>query len=353
MSDARLQLAFAGLHPERTRRLLDLHGPSGAVAAVERGAAKTTARIRAEVAVPADVRRRELRDAGIEVVLHGGPGYPPHLAELPDAPDLLFVRGHLPMEPGVAIVGTRRCTTYGRRLARRYGQAVATAGWPLVSGLARGIDGAAHRGTVEAGGVGTAVLGCGIDVAYPPEHRDLGEDLIRLGGAVVSEAPPGTPPEGWRFPPRNRIIAGLSRAVVVVEAAVTGGALITARAALEQGISVFAVPGDVERRSSEGCNLLIRDGAHPVFGPEDLVEALSLVLGPPPGRPEVPESPDEPSPVTGADAELLDLVDDGIGSLDRLVELLGWDPPAVLAGVGRLEAGGALRRDGDTVVRAG
>jgi len=349
VSDARLRLAFAGLHPERIRCLLDLHGPSGAVAAIERGAVKTTSRIRGEVAVPAAARRKQLQAAGIEVVLRGGPGYPAHLAELPDAPDLLFVRGTLPAEPGVAIVGTRRCTSYGRRLARRYGKAVAVAGWPLVSGLARGIDGAAHRGTVEGGGIGVAVLGCGVDVAYPPEHNDLGEDLIRLGGAVVAESPPGTPPEGWRFPPRNRIIAGLSRAVVVVEAAVTGGALITARAALEQGIAVFAVPGDVERRSSEGCNLLIRDGAHPVLGPTDLVEALSLVLGPPPGR--VMAAP-APSNVKGDDAELLRLVDDGVGSLDRLVELLGWDPAAVLAGVGRLEASGALQREAATVVRA-
>jgi len=354
MSDARLRLAFAGLHPERTRRLLELHGPSGAAAAIERGAVKTTSRIQAEVAVPAAARRAQLQEAGIEVVLRGEPGYPTHLAELPDAPDLLFVRGTLPSEPGVAIVGTRRCTQYGRRLARRYGKAVAAAGWPLVSGLARGIDGAVHLGTVEGGGAGVAVLGCGIDIAYPPEHRGLGEELIRLGGAIVSEAPPGTPPEGWRFPPRNRIIAGLSRAVVVVEAAVTGGALITARSALDQGIAVFAVPGDVERRSSEGCNLLIRDGAHPVLGPDDLVEALSLVLGLPPGRPTPHlESPHAGQQVTGADAELLRLVDDGVGSLDRLVELLGWDPPAVLAGVGRLEAGGTLRREGDTVVRAG
>ena len=141
------------------------------------------------------------------------------LARFEDAPDLLFVRGAFPSEPGVAVVGTRKCTTYGREVAEAYGRAIAESGWVLVSGLARGIDGCAHRGTVAAGGVGVAVLGCGLDVAYPREHRRLGEELVSLGGGIVSEYAPGTRPDGWRFPLRNRIIAMLCRAVVVVEAA--------------------------------------------------------------------------------------------------------------------------------------
>ncbi len=156
----------------------------------------------------------------------------------------------------------------------------------MISGLARGIDGAAHRGVVAAGGVGVAVLGNGLDISYPPEHADLESDLVAGGGAIVTEYSPGTPPEGWRFPPRNRIISGLASAVVVVEAAAKGGALITANYALEHGRPVFAVPGDVRRSTSEGCNRLIRDGAHPVLDPEDLIEELSLVLGPPQGNRE-------------------------------------------------------------------
>ena len=153
-----------------------------------------------------------------------------------------------------------------------------------MSGLARGIDAEAHLGTVDAGGPGVAVLGSGSNVVYPAENRGLHDRLIEDGGAVVTEYPPGTPPEPWRFPPRNRIIAGLSAAVVVVEAAVKGGALITAAAALDQGKAVLAVPGDVGRPASEGCNLLIRDGAVPVLGPDDLVEAVSLIVGPPRAR---------------------------------------------------------------------
>jgi DNA processing protein len=132
---------------------------------------------------------------------------------------------------------------------------------------------------VSAAGVGVAVLGCGIDVTYPREHRRLGEQILEAGGAIVSEYPPGSRPDAWKFPPRNRIIAGLSAAVVVVEAAKTGGALITAVKAAEYGIPVFAMPGDVDRRTSEGTNRLIRDGAFPVLDPDDLIEELDLVYG--------------------------------------------------------------------------
>jgi DNA protecting protein DprA len=275
----RLQLAFAGLHPDTVAGLLDAHGPEGAVGYVA-SSRNRNARSRVEVSVPASDRVGELAAAGYSVVFRGEGGYPQRLGELPGCPDVLFTLGELPAGPAVAVVGTRRCTAYGRNLAEAYGHAIAAAGWGLVSGLARGIDGAAHRGTVAAGGVGVAVLGCGLDVDYPREHKGLRQELLRLGGAVVSEYPPGTPPEGWRFPPRNRIISGLSRAVVVVEAAVKGGALITANLALQQGVAVFATPGDVGKAAAAGCNLLIRDGAHPVLDPADLVAELELILGP-------------------------------------------------------------------------
>ncbi len=210
----------------------------------------------------------------------------------------------------------------------------------MVSGLARGVDGAAHQGTLDAGGVGVAVLGSGPDVWYPAAHRRLGEALVAAGGAVATEYPPGAPPEGWRFPPRNRIISGLAAVVVVVEARTDGGALITARRGLEQGREVFAVPGDVDRETSAGCNLLIRDGAHPVLGPEDLVAAVSLVLGP-------PASP----AATAANREPLLAALGPVGRTpDWLAQQLGVPPPQLLAEVARLEAAGRVRREGGLVI---
>lgn len=201
------------------------------------------------------------------------------LHRLVDPPKTLWFEGTLPREAGIAIVGSRACTTYGRRAAFSLGQAVAVAGWPVISGLARGVDAAAHRGTVAAGGRGFAVLGSGIDVIYPAENMELAGELINNGGGLISEYPPGTPPAPFRFPARNRLIAALSSAVVVVEAGEKGGALITARIALDLGIDVLAVPGDIDRPVSKGCNQLIRDGAHPVLGSMDLIDSLELILG--------------------------------------------------------------------------
>jgi DNA processing protein len=342
MRDARLQVAFAGLHPERVRGLYESYGPMGTLRRLVSGAINTTDRARREVGCPASERRQQLKTASIEVLYRGDPGYPEHLAGLPDAPDLLFVRGSLSSVPGVAVVGTRRCTNYGRRIATDYGHAVADAGWPLISGLARGVDGAAHAGTIAARGVGVAVLGSGIDVMYPREHAGLAQELIGLGGAVISEAPPGTPPEAFRFPPRNRIISGLAAVVVVVEATVKGGALITAEAALRHGRQVFAVPGDISRASSAGCNLLIRDGAFPVHGPDDLVESLELVLGP--AAPAVGSS--TAKELTPDDARLVDLVAGGAGDLDTLLGHGIGTPGSVLAALGRLELLGVVRSDG-------
>jgi DNA processing protein len=271
-------------------------------------------------------------------VRRGEEAYPALLETISDPPPAVWMRGRLPAGPGVAIVGTRRATRYGLGLARSMGAAVARAGWPVVSGLARGVDGAAHRGCLDAAGLGVAVLGSGIDVWYPPEHQGLGQDLVRQGGAVVSEYPPGTSPEPWRFPARNRIISALSAVVVVTEAAVKGGALITARLAAEQGREVFAVPGDVSRSTSVGTNLLIRDGALPILGPEDLLEALSLVMGPSPVRAIEPLPLEIDVPPAGA-------------SVEMVVEANGGDTARILAILGRLESEGRVRIEGGEVVR--
>ena len=330
MNDERLRLAFVGMHPTRRRALLEKHGSAYSVLTrVVRGLEKVPDHARAAASVPASERRLELAEAGIELLFRED--LPGHLAALPDAPDVLFVRGQLSPERGVAVVGTRRATSYGLRLAEQFGSALAGAGWPVVSGLAKGVDGAAHRGAVSAGGVSTAVLGCGPDRWYPAMHRRLGEMILEHEGAVVSEYPPGTPPSGWRFPPRNRIISGLSAVTVVVEARPNGGALITAKAAVEHGREVLAVPGDIDRATSEGCNLLIRDGAIPVLGADDLVEAVSLVLGPPhriitrPG---------------GALSELIGTIG---RTADWIIDQTGKPPAEVLADIARLEAAGEIR----------
>ena len=330
MRDERLQLAFVGMHPTRRRALLEKYGSAKRVLArISKGAERVPDHAREAASVPAQERRAELAVAGIEVVFRED--LPEHLGLLPDAPDLLFVRGRIPQERGVAVVGTRRGTSYGLRLAEQFGRALAVAGWPVMSGLAKGVDAAAHRGAVSVGGCSVAVLGCGPDRWYPACNRRLGETILETGGGVTSEYPPGTPPSGWRFPPRNRIISGLSAVTVVVEARPNGGALITARAALEHGREVLAVPGDVDRATSEGCNLIIRDGAIPVLGASDLVEAVSLVLGPP--------APSDSAP----DGRLATLIGPIGRTVEWIVAAVNRPPGEVLADLARLEATGQIR----------
>jgi len=335
--NARLRLAYVGMHPARRAQLVDRFGSADAVlASIRRGTVEVPEHARLAATVSAGDRLEQLAEQGIAVVLREE--MPPHLAGLPDCPDLLFVRGVLPTRPGIAVVGSRRATAYGMRLANVYGRGLAEANWPVVSGLARGIDGSAHRGVVDAGGCAIAVLGCGPDVWYPKEHRALGERVVETGGAIVTEYPPGTPPNGWRFPPRNRVISGLSAVVVVVEAARTGGALITARTALMQGREIFAVPGDIDRLTSEGCNLLIRDGALPVLDASDLIEAVSIVLGPSERRASVAEGD-----------EILRIIGPIGRSVDALAEELGRSAARVLADVARLETLGLVRRSGGLI----
>ena len=266
----------------------------------------------------------------IQMVRRHDAGYPHGLHDIEDPPDLWSI-GSLPTVGSVAVVGTRRCTRYGIDLSEAFGGAIARAGWSTISGLARGIDTAAHRGCLREAGHATAVLGSGIDVCYPRENQALYDRIIALGGCILSEYPEGTPPDRWRFPARNRIIAAMAEAVVVVEAAVTGGAHITARLAAEMGRPVFAVPGDVDRPASEGCNRLIRDGAHPVLGPTDLIEELSLVLGPPSRTDRCP------------------VPEEGV-AIGQLPELWGMTITETLARLGKLELEGVVRRQGDLIV---
>jgi len=222
-----------------------------------------------------------LQSAGISVLTWEDPGYPARLLNIGDPPPVLYVLGELREEDewAVAVVGTRTASAYGREAARVLASDLARAGITIVSGLARGIDAQAHQAALEAGGRTIAVLGSGLDVIYPWEHRKLAEQVV-AHGALVSEYALGTKPEASNFPPRNRIISGLSRGVLVVEAGDQSGALITADFAAEQGRDVFAVPGNIFQRGSRGTNKLIRDGAQPVLSANDVLEALNLTSVP-------------------------------------------------------------------------
>ncbi|MEA3266002.1 MAG: DNA-processing protein DprA [Candidatus Fermentibacteria bacterium] len=218
------------------------------------------------------------RELGIRAVYFGGEGYPGHLADIPDPPAILFYRGkyspaELPFT--VAVIGSRRCSLYGRKTARRLSMELSRAGVCIASGLARGIDGEAHRGALDGGTPTVAVLGCGPDMIYPPEHSSLGE-RVAASGCLVTEYPPGTRPARYMFPERNRLISGLSQAVVVVEAGERSGTMITVGTALDQGRDVFAVPGDIDRSSTRGSNRLLRDGAGIVLSPEELITELGI-----------------------------------------------------------------------------
>jgi DNA processing protein len=204
----------------------------------------------------------------------GGAEWPKRLTHLQAAPSSLWVWGSpIPAGPAVAVVGSRRATPAGADIARCLGRDLAETGIPVISGMALGIDGAAHSGAIEGGGVTVAVLGCGIDVCYPSEHRPLRDAIVRQG-CVISEEDRSALPLKFQFPKRNRIIAALAVAVVVVEGTARSGALSTARWAADLGREVLAVPGSIRSRQSEGTNLLVRDGARPYLGLGDLLEAV-------------------------------------------------------------------------------
>ncbi len=224
---------------------------------------------------PAERELQKARDAGVRIVTAESEAYPPALGKTPDPPLFLYVRGTLEPDDCIAIVGTRKPTQYGLSMTGRLAYELAAAGLTVVSGLARGIDTQAHRGALAAKGKTIAVLGCGIDIAYPPENKGLLE-RITANGAVVSENPFGTQPEAGYFPARNRIISGLSRGTVIIEATEDSGSLITAKYTLEQDRKLFAVPGSVASPNSRGTNNLIKQGAVLVDGAADILGTLGM-----------------------------------------------------------------------------
>jgi DNA processing protein len=229
--------------------------------------------------VSLDELEQKLSIQGIQVLTWDDPAYPDRLRQIAQSPFVLYIKGDIVAEDAwaVAIVGTRRYSSYGRQVAENISHTLARNGITIISGLARGIDGIAHRSAMDAGGRTIAVLGSGLDILYPPEHRALAEEISNKG-ALISDYSLGTPPDGSNFPPRNRIISGLSKIIIVIEAGERSGALITATYAAEQGKDVFAVPGKISAPMSKGTNLLIKQGAHPLLDPQDVLDLLNMTL---------------------------------------------------------------------------
>jgi DNA processing protein len=273
----------------------------------------------------ADLERR-----GLRFVARSDPRFPPLLHAIHDPPPGLFLRGGtdpaLLTRPAVAVVGARSCSAYGAAVARMLGRELAAAGLVVVSGLARGVDAEAHRGALESGGLTVAVLGCGVDRDYPVSNRELARRIVEQG-LVVSEYAPGVEPAPWRFPARNRIIAGLARATVVAEAREASGALITADLALEEGREVFAVPGEITSALSAGSNALLRLGATPLTSVGDVLESLGV-------EPAAPAVTAE----LGEEAErLLGRIRDGPCTADELARATGLGAGRVAVLLSELE----------------
>jgi DNA processing protein len=276
-----------GIGSVRFKMLLDAFGNSEAAwnaspealleAGLSRKIVESFQRFRKAVSLEQVLER--LDALNVKVLTWEDEQYPHLLKEIDQPPPVIYVRGNLLPEDewAVAIVGTRKLTAYGRQVAEDVASTLARNGVTIVSGLARGVDSIAHQAALNAGGRTLAVLGSGVDRVYPPENRKLAAQIMEQG-ALVSDYALGTPPDGINFPPRNRIISGLSMAVIVVEAGETSGALITASFAAEQGRDVFAVPGNINAPQSKGTNRLIRDGAQPLLNPQDVLETLNLTM---------------------------------------------------------------------------
>lgn len=341
---ARLRALLDGVEPEACWRALCDRGPVPAL-----GAGAELVRWR-HAATAFDLAGwwRRVVEAGIGIVRHGGPGYPAALLDDPEPPAVLFVRGDgaaVDAGPRVAVVGTRRCTHSGRDIARQLGHELAASGVVVVSGLALGIDGAAHRGAIAAGGAPpVAVVGSGPDVVYPRSHRDLWEAVVGAG-CLLAEAPPGAAPLPWRFPLRNRIIAGLADVLVVVESARAGGSMHTVEAAIERGVPVLAVPGSVRSPASAGTNQLLAAGCAPVCDSDDVLVALDLErIGQAAAATRRPQP--ARTPPSAADAVVLDAVGWEATSVDTVVRRSGLRPASVLAALERLASSGWIAGSG-------
>jgi DNA processing protein len=279
----------------------------------------------------AEVELRKAQELGVEVKVFFEPGYPKELLNLGQPPPVLYLKGHLKNSLRVAVVGSRKCSDYGKRTAYRLGKLLSEAGVTVVSGLALGIDSSAHRGALRAPGGTVAVLGSGIDRVYPESNSCLAELIVEAGGALVSEFPLGVKARKEHFPRRNRIVAGLSVAVVVVEAKERSGTFITVNYALEQGKEVFVVPGPIDSPFSKGSNLLLKEGATPLTSFEEILDYL--------GRSLSRREPEEFK-------ELYLALSEGAKTVDVLSQELGLEVNKLLKALTLLEVKGFVKRRG-------
>jgi DNA processing protein len=341
-----------GLGPMRTAALLERFGAAAAVLAaspaelaeVPHIGPKLVADMRAAAGRPdVDTELERMAKHGVRVLALGTPEYPESLATIPDPSHILYIRGTLEARDAkaVAIVGSRKCLAYGRRVAERLAAGLVRAGYTVVSGLARGIDGVAHRAALQAGGRTIAVLANGLSRIYPPEHKGLADE-VAASGAVLSESAMDVGPLAPLFPARNRIISGLALAVVIVEAAERSGALITARHAAEQGRTALAVPGPVDSEASGGTNRLIRDGAILCRGVEDVLEELEGVSArtqqPPPAAAAPPVGLDE------SQRRIWEFLGGQARHLDEMAQHLGLGVPQLAGALLLLEMKKTVRR---------
>jgi DNA processing protein len=347
--------AVPGVGPHVSRALLAHFGSAADVLAASRGKLSEVAGVGPKLAGKITSARRDFdarselamcRVNNVHLRVRGDGDYPAPLDNIPDPPNLIYVKGSLEERDqlAIALVGSRRCTPYGARMAERLAGALARTGFTIISGLARGIDAAAHRGAIKANGRTIAVLANGLGMVYPPEHVDLARSVV-LAGALVSEMAMGQQPLPGLFTQRNRIISGLALGVVVVEATPRSGSLSTARHAVEQNREVFAVPGPADSLSSRGCHRLIRDGARLVETVDDILEELG------PLSHEIRTEPGEapvrhPAELSLSDSErsLLGQLDDKPSGVDELIARTGLTASQVLATLSVLEVKRLARR---------
>lgn len=362
LADALLLSLVSGVGPKTRQALLEQFDTPAAVLAaapselrsvpgVGPKLASAIVRARQEIDVAEEIelcRRRQ-----VAIVAQGAPAYPRALEEIHDPPAILFVRGRI--EPcdalAVAIVGSRHATRYGVEQAERLATSLSRAGLTVISGLARGIDAAAHRGALNADGRTLAVLGSGVLNIYPPEHHELAGEVVSRG-AVISESPPRAVPASGAFPQRNRLISGMSLGVIVVEAALQSGALITARHAMEQGREVFAVPGPVNSRMSRGCHQLIRDGARLVETADDVLEELGPLVAAATRRDGAVVHHPAELLLNETEQQVLAAVGAAATSIDEVIAVSKLPTPQVLATLSVLEMRRLVRRlSGNMVLR--
>ncbi len=334
--------------PARIRKLRETfgslreawHAPAGQLRAVlDERSVESLLRTRATFSLEKELNR--LDQLGVRVITLADADYPHLLAQISSPPPVLYVRGSLRQEDAmaVAIVGTRRATATGREVAARLARGLAEAGITVVSGLARGIDGVAHQAALDAGGRTLAVLGSGVNVIYPPEHRQLAARICEAG-ALISDYPPDTKPDAVNFPPRNRIISGLSLGIVIVEAPPKSGALITCDFAADQGREVFVVPGSVLSHATHGSNRLLRDGARAVTCAEDILEDLQLL------KRQEQTAVQQALPMTDGERRLLALVTSEPKHIDDLAAAANVEIAEASALLTMMELKGIVRNAG-------